>query len=519
MQYPKIATAVFFAALVALGVAIHRDYGLSWDEPVSHKNGEVSLAYVLRGDPELWTYRERYYGVLFELPFAALQEVWKLPTRELFFVRHLGTFLFFAWGVYMFYSLCLWRWKSPWMALLGAAFLVLSPRIFADGFYNSKDIPTLVLFIVAIYTLSQFLEKPGPARAALHALASAALIALRLPGLLVPALTLGAVSLLLIADKKARKSLWQTVGFTAAYAVLTAALTVLFWPFLWQDPLPHFAEAFADMSHFSRLAGGVVLYRGEFLKASELPWHYIPTWIAITTPLLYLGCFLVGTCAVARRFVLQFRKECSRHCMDLVVLAWFFGPIAAIIALQSVVYDGWRHLYFVYPAFIYVALLGAGAIAHFAGTVARAQRKELQAAAGVILAMHLVSVASFMIRSHPYQNVYFNVLAGNMESARRNFDLDYWGLAYREGLEYIANMDKSAVIPVYFLEGSVDHPMILPAKTQQRIRVLTGEGSMDAKYFLSNYRLHPYEELPLPWEIYAVKVNGTSIMSIFQQPS
>ena len=51
---------------------------------------------------------------------------------------------------------------------------------------------------------------------------------------------------------------------------------------------------------------------------------------------------------------------------------------------------------------------------------------------------------------HPYQNVYFNRLAGkDMQMIKQRFDLDYWGLAYREGLAYILSVDDRETIPVY----------------------------------------------------------------------
>jgi hypothetical protein len=49
-----------------------------------------------------------------------------------------------------------------------------------------------------------------------------------------------------------------------------------------------------------------------------------------------------------------------------------------------------------------------------------------------------------MIRYHPHQYAYFNFLAG--KSVGQKFDLDYWGLSYRDGLEYIVNNDLRPVI-------------------------------------------------------------------------
>ena len=45
------------------------------------------------------------------------------------------------------------------MAFIGTTFLLLSPRIFADSFYNNKDIIFLSFFIINIYTAINFFEK------------------------------------------------------------------------------------------------------------------------------------------------------------------------------------------------------------------------------------------------------------------------------------------------------------------------------------------------------------------------
>jgi hypothetical protein len=67
--------------------------------------------------------------------------------------------------------------------------LLLSPRIFADAFYNSKDIPFLAAYTICLFSLLWFLDKPNFGRAALHGVFTAAMLAIRLPGLIMPALT------------------------------------------------------------------------------------------------------------------------------------------------------------------------------------------------------------------------------------------------------------------------------------------------------------------------------------------
>lgn len=513
-KYAPFLAGAFFLGLIVLGFLIYRDYGLSWDEPISHRNGQVTLAYVRDGDPILWTYSERYYGTLFEMPFAFLEEWLPLSsTQELYFFRHIVTFLFFVLGAFVFYRLCRLRFKARWLALCGPIFLVASPRIFAESFYNSKDIPFMVLFIVATFTLVRFLDKGNIPNAIFHALATGALLALRLPGVFIPALTVVFFALDFIFLPELRYKWRQRVLVIVLYSVLSVGFMVLLWPFLWQQPVAHFMEAFADMSHFSRQTRLPVLYLGESIFAPQLPWHYIPVWLLITTPVAYSLLFITGTGSVAWRWASNWQERYRLERWDLVIFGCFFGPLLAVIFLRSVLYDGWRHLYFIYPAFLYIGLIGVEAIiVFFKERVAILSRVAAGGLAMLIIA-NLGAVTLFMIRNHPYQNLYFNFLAGGMERARYNFELDYWGLTFREGLEYVAAHDTDDLIPVAFQHGSIDTVMILSPEIMDRFEVVH---YTYAKYVLNNYRWQKDDNLPHEKEVYAVKVDGVNVMSIFK---
>ena len=45
--------------------------------------------------------------------------------------------------------------------------------------------------------------------------------------------------------------------------------------------------------------------------------------------------------------------------------------------------------------------------------------------------------------SHPYQNIYFNSLVKN--KANKYFEIDYWGLANHEAIEFIIDDSKKTI--------------------------------------------------------------------------
>ena len=45
------------------------------------------------------------------------------------------------------------------------------------------------------------------------------------------------------------------------------------------------------------------LYLGNYINASQVPWHYPLVWISITTPIAYLILFIIGFYISSVRFI------------------------------------------------------------------------------------------------------------------------------------------------------------------------------------------------------------------------
>ena len=508
-----LIVGLFFAAFFLIGLGIYKDYGLSWDEMINHDNGTMAFNYAFKGDPALLTYTDRYYGVAFEMPLIMIEKILKLETpRRVFLMRHLATFLMFFVGVIFFFRLNKDHFRSWRIGLLASLLLILSPRLFAESFYNSKDLVFLSLFIISIYTLVRFLEKISLFRAAIHALVCALLIDVRVLGIFVPGLTLVFFAAVKLAGEKPQRPLHRKdILSLVLFLALTSGLVILFWPILWKNPLGQFLRAFKTMSRYPW--DWPVLYIGRSLASSSLPWHYIPVWMLITTPLLYSGFFLVGVFRsfieiIKQRFRL-FREEKKRN--DILFLSWFFIPLLAVIIFRSVVYDSWRHLYFIYPAFLILAVKGLLFLWASMKSLGRLA-KVLKPVYILIIVSCLIYAAAFMVINHPFQNVYFNRLAGN--DLRAKWELDYWGLSYRQALEYVIRHDSAEQISVYVANypGELNRLILKPEDQKRLVYSSKPEG---AAYVLSNYRWHK-EDYPYPNEIYSITVGRAKIMSVFK---
>jgi hypothetical protein len=511
-----VALLAVLGLLLCIGLLAFDDYGISVDEPAQREHAGV-VTYEYLGDvwaeKRILEYPESNpYGPVFSLSAVFVEKTLGLTdSRDIYMARHLWGFLFFFVATFFFYRLCKGLFGSWRLGLLGVALLVLSPRIFGHAFFNPKDSPFMALFLIAMYTLFRLQTRPSVGLAVLHGLATALAIDMRIAGVFVPALTGVVLGVdFLHPDNRPRRRALIAAG--AVFLCALSVFVVLFWPRLWSAPVGSFVHSFSVMSDYP--LEGTVLYIGDYVDRGAVPWHYIPLWVLLTTPLVHVVFFLGGLIAAA--FILAGRSEkpplARRHVW--VILAWLLGPWLIVALRGSTLYDGWRHLYFIYPAFALLSLLGVTALVRYL----RARgRGFLSRHAGAIIAvavfLGLANTAVFMARSHPHQHVYFNALVGGVSGAKRLFDLDYWGTSYRQGLEYVLANDPSDRIAVMAPNPPMEYNFAI-LRPEERRRLVHVEEFAKAKYFLGNFKHHDIE-YPLV-EFGAIRVDGAKILGIYR---
>lgn len=530
MKFLRWLPWLLFSVYFGVGVSVFKDYGISFDEPINRVNGIVSMQYV--GEklgvlppaddiPKLHQYYDRDYSVIFEIPLLVAEKVFRLNSDEkshlLYPMRHLLTFLTFFMSVVFFYLTALYALKKQWIALLGSLFLILSPRIFAESFYNGKDIVCLSFFIISTYFLVRFIQRPDFKNTLWLTVLSAITINVRLTAVLIPALVVGWGMIdVLIGYRRISQVLFR-VG---RYLVLTGLFTVAFWPFLWEAPLQNFIYAFQSMSRFRFDMD--VLFWGQRLPAPALPRYYILAYTAITTPLLYLVLSFLGIGKVSSNIFKaladlksSLQTESLRY--QLTFLALLVAPFCAVIALKSVLYDGWRQLYFTYGAFLLLSLYGVQAVVQWLSSNATFQKWTI----GVVVVC-CSWTAVWMFKNHPYQHAYFNILAP--QPIEKQFDIDYWGLSYRQGLEWILAHDKRPKIKIIAnLPPGTHNLMMLRPEEKARlecqyikpaVRDTLQTSALQCDYFLTEFRYHdtaaPYQK-----QLHEITVDRHRILAIY----
>jgi hypothetical protein len=488
--YTLLIVALFFVTYFIIGLSIFRDYGISWDEPIQRTYGLDVYDYVLGNNQNLLKNKDRFYGPIFELILVTKEKGLNITdTQQIYYLRHLATFALFFAGAVFFYKLCSRRFRNPFFGLLGALFLITHPRIFAHSFYNSKDIPLLVLFVIATYTFYNFIHKPSLKNTILHALTSALLVNIRIVGILIPLLSLFFYFLVISSliwqnrtNLKRRVFIYFKPVFI--YVSVFILLTIFFWPTLWQNPYQNFRDAFEQMSKYPQSTS--MWYFGQRIKSTDVPWHYTLGWIAVSTPFVILGSTVLG---LLTTLYAHLRKRFN--ILDLFVGGWLVAPLLAVIYFDSVLYDEWRQMFFIYPALVYFAVLGVSEI--FTVLKKIKFNNVIKYSLITLLVFELGYTGWFMIKNHPYQNLYLN----NIGRFYR-FEQDYWGLSYKEGLEIIARSDGRENIKVR-VENKAGENALLILSPADRKRLTVKEKELDdADYYVTNFRKRPHAEIDLP---------------------
>ena len=529
----SFCVGLFFLLFLLLGLWLYGDYGVSTDEPAQRAIGQTSLSYIanLFAIPFLLDYsaplsnpasvflgqKDRDYGVAFELPAELLIKLLHLTGPDIYLFRHLLTFLLFFIAVFYIYKIAKVRYSDWRIGLLAALFLILSPRIFGDSFFNDKDLVFLSVFVLGTYTLVRLALNPTLRTALWHALACGVAIDVRIMAVILPVATV-AVLLSLLLRKKSTTSQIILILFT--YLLALVIFVVAFWPWLWLDPLGNFLTAFRNMAHFPHVID--MYFMGQIVSSGALPWYYVPVWVGVTTPILYLVLFFLGSSATIIKLASNGKRlwGTNQELLDLIFLGLFAAPLIAVIVLESVLYNGWRQMYFIYPAFILIAVRG-----FYCLWVYVKAKKRLQVALMIVIVSCLASTCYWMVRWHPYQYLYFNQLAGDSST---RFDVDYWAVAYRRPLEKIIGQDRQLSYSIYHKSPfgkewgvwQIDflrNLHIFSMEDRQRIIVDRPETCSDYIFTVLVGNQKQYSQNPGFELFHELKVDGQIIYSVFKR--
>ena len=435
------------ALFLLTGLATAGDYGFVYNEPIQRQIAAANLDYI-RGHADSLDnldYPLALYGAAFELPLLLAERA--LGLADYYYVHRLRftlTHLLFIIGGYFCCRLAYRLFNNRLLAIFALLFYLLHPRIYAHSFLNSKDLPFLSIFAIALYLLERAFRRNTPGAFILLGIAVGLLINLRIMGVMLvfAVVALRGLDWLYAADGAERKRILLTGGMF----LLTAGLSLYAaTPYAWLNPVDYLTASL-DLTVNHPIIKAE-LFQGQWIPSDQLPPHYNPTWFSITLPPLLLLLGGGGAAAIIARGLRRpgglFRN--NRRRFVLLLLACFLLPPAAAALLGSNQYGGWRHFYFLYVPF---CLLAAGGLGWLAAALSR--RRLGQVGAYGLAAAGLGLLLLQITQLHPLQHSYFNFLVDRTTPnyLRTQYEMDYWYLSPRVGLAALLQRHPDATLAV-----------------------------------------------------------------------
>ena len=487
----------FFIIFFLIQFVIFNDYGFPNDEEISRYNGLISYNYIIEklniqifqpysNLPKLENYVDKDYGVVFELFLVFVEKIFNLQdSKSIYYTRHyLISLTFFLGSIFFYLTLRIFFSKN--ISLLGTLIFIIHPRIFAQSFYNSKDIIFLVFFCISNFFLIKYFLKQNIKNIFLLSLSISVAICIRPMAIIIPFLFI-----FFFIMQNFEKSKYRNFILLIPFLLFVTFFTILFWPYLWDDPLKIF-EVLKSMSKFRFV--GEVFFNGEYFVAKYMPWYYLPITILITTPIFYILLFIIGLFIVIKilgknLFNLENTKEnIWKNELELFLLYSLlivFLPIFLVIELKATVYTGWRQIYFIYPSIIFVCVYGLDCILKY--------KKFKNYIYSLVFFSILINLYS-LVKNHPYQYTFYNLFITNKNL--KNFELDYYGVSNLKILKKISLLSKKNVNKIYVFSVNPYKLSLNLLSEKKKKNYLFVNNIEDADFIITNhyYQDHYYKE-------------------------
>lgn len=341
----------------------------------------------------------------FQSAWESLFSITDLGSKILF--RHYSNFFFFILIITAFYFLQLELKIKKEIALFVTGVLALYPRIYHHAIVNPSDIPTMGGFIFSYLTLFIHHNNSSRKNYYLHILASGFLIGgIKFFGLFI--LGASAISFYVLNGKISKNFVHKL--FT--YCLLSLVVAFLFSPTMWSSPI---GGLFKSISL-------IKVYSWRSSRFHNLFWMFY------TLP-LYLVVAIIYSVINNGTYLFKHRRLIDMH-KEVQLILWGLVPLLLPILLNIAGYDGWRHHYFILPAFLILI--------SFSMTKINLENKTFKVIAGLVI-FHL----SFLNFSYfPFQGAYFNLITKMIFQESINQELltsiGHEG-AYKKAFEYAAS--------------------------------------------------------------------------------
>ena len=465
---------VLIALYSILILSTFHQYGITIDEPPQVAYGQAVFDWYFGQDKADDFFRKitqidlELYGVLFNLVAYCAS---KLLPFDLYDTHHLINAIAGLLGVVAVYKIGTTLGTSS-TGLLAAILLLLIPRYYGHTFNNPKDIPFAICYAWSLYHLIRGLsEIPHLSwkRIIFTGLSIGLTLGTRIGGLIL----FGYLGLFwtLTYFLAAMRTPQKKIAYLKTYAIQMTSIIAIawiamlaFWPRAQQEPFTYPFYALRYFSHFTH--NNTTFFDGQIIQSVDVPRTYALQWFSMALPELHILCLV----AVLFYLACNFKKlALSRSHLQWMLVAFAATfPLVYVISIHAPLYDGFRHLLFIFPP---LAVICAGGLERATQYLTNRLRIFLIIPA-LLAGLHIYD----MILLHPNEYVYFNrIYAGGLFKASQKYQTDYWENTYKQGIAWL-DMHYAT------LSGG------------RKLRI--GAGSQNAQYLLNKerYVLNPVPE-------------------------
>ena len=517
----------FFLVIFIICWPLIDDYGVTLDDFGYYTNGYNSYLYAKSVfesffDSQVDTAKPRaalsMLPTTYELFLISICKLLNInDIKQVYLAAHRINFLLFFLSLIVFFKFIQKRFENKYISFLGVIFFILSPRIFAESFYNSRDIFFMCLFIFYLNSLFNFLNKKNLINIIFFSFFTALLINSRILGLL-PVFIFSFIYIYNFLNDKQKFIAERKNIFL--YFIFSILFIYIFWPFLWNNPFNNIFFALSDVLKTQEGITIINFYFGKYIASDMMPWHYRLVWFFVTTPLIILLLFLGGIIisinksfqllilSLNDKFHLSTKEFTDIFFISIILLSFFI-----FAEFNKSQYGGWRHLYFIYPLVIYFSL-------GLVNIILKKKSNLYKYILFIFIFLNLSYNLYWSIKYHPHQYVFFNLISKHY--ANKNFDLDWWGISHKSSLEYILKDSRKDQIKV-FTEGfsSLQNTyLFLDEKSKKKISIVFDLN--DADYIIDskmkrvrvNNILNKLSTFNL---IYELNVDGQPVNGIYKK--
>lgn len=529
-NHPYFRLTFLLVVLLALILlpTLSFDYGITWDAKRHNIYGYDMLKYFESDGEDKTALSEtssmnefRYYGEHFNVISAWFNkniQAWgEFETRH--FLNALYSFLAMLFAALATKEVGSWR-----SGLFAFVFILFSPVFFGHGMNNPTDIPFAAGCMMALYYLIKVLKHlPSPKFTYLLWCGAGIGMAIgsRIGGVVFYAYTglFMGISWLAILKKNgfAKASTTFLAYFTSGVTIVVIAhlVGISLWPFGQEEPLTNWYVALKKSTSAEFFTFNHELFEGKRMYMANVPWYYLPKFIIINSPLYIIIGFvlLLGSAFVWKR---RFNANAIFILMVLFVLLF---PIVYAEAQGMYYYNGWRHYLFTYPPLIILTALGWESLFMIS------KNKIVQVSVTIVLLGFIALPATWMVKNHPNEVVYYNELIGGTKGAYGNYELDYYSNSCREAAEWIAHKHPKGKLLVAInnepLTAAYYAHKINPDIQFQWVREYE-EGKPFWDYAIYTSRTYSKNELlnggyPFKGTVYEVKADGVPLCVVVKR--